>query len=470
MTTLYLCRRVRALVYALLVWVGVATATPAWADDVRYTFKDPGEGWAKPAFDPGDWQTAPDLSALAARWREASATDLWVRLTQDMAWQQINNSFFRVAQDGTVQIFVNGEFLASYRQPAAQARDYPSGQRLEKLGRNVYGLHFTSGAGERGIRAEHVVGAWVPVEERVVRADPGVREPTRDSMACLGPDGCYYLAATSGEPGFFAGPKAWMENAGIMLRRSADLRTWENLGWVWTFERDATWAREPGTFHQRKARAVWAPEISHFNGQYWLLYSVNHTAPGHSFGIGLLHAEKPEGPWQEVSPGKPISEGYDPSLFRDDDGTVYLLRNNSLLARMKDDLTGPAEPFRTVAAANFPRVGFEGPGLFKYRGRYHFAAAEVMLHADGKTSYDCVVASADHIYGPYGPRHVAIRYGGHNGFFVDKEGQLRATVWKLPKADLQITFPRIELTPEGLFRPVLEDCTPPASAGQPVGQ
>ncbi|MBE7189525.1 family 43 glycosylhydrolase, partial [Jatrophihabitans endophyticus] len=237
----------------------------------------------------------------------------------------------------------------------------------------------------------------------------------------------------------------------------------DNLGWVWTFDRDAAWAREPGTFHNRPARAVWAPEISHFNGQYWLTYSVNHTTPKHSFGIGILHADQPEGPWQEVSPDHPVSEGYDPSLFRDDDGAVYLVRNRCLLTRLKDDLSGLAGPGRTLAPTNFPAVGFEGPCLFKYRGRYYLAAAETLLHADGKASYDCVVAAADHVEGPYGPRYVAIRYGGHNGFFVDKDGQLRATVWRLPGEDLQITFPHIELSPEGLLRPVLADCLPPDS-------
>ena len=336
----------------------------------------------------------------------------------------------------------------------------------EVVGRNVFGLHFSAGPGPRAISVEHATGPWVPVEERVVRARPIFTDQTRDSQACLGPDGNYYLAATSGDRDFFYGPHAWMKNEGIMLRRSSDLVTWENMGWVWTFARDGTWARDPGTFHGRAAQAVWAPEIHYFNGQYWLVYSVNFTTDKHAFGIGLLHADKPGGPWQEVTPGHPISEGYDPSLFRDDDGKVYLIRNRSLMAQMKDDMSGPAEPFRTIAPSNYPCVGFEGPCLFKYKGRYYFVAAETMLHADGKTSYDAVAASAEHVYGPYGPRYVAIRYGGHNGFFVDKEGQLRATVWKLPGSDLQITLPRIELDPGGNLRPVREDCVPPSPAGQ----
>lgn len=448
-----------AFVLVLLVWACLS----ARADEVRYTFDDPGKGWDKPAYDDGAWQAAADLAAFTGRWHEATAPAVWVRLTQDLTWQQVNNSYFRIAQDGTMTLSANGSFQASAKKGSPQGQDYAGGQRLEVAGRNVYGLHFTAETGTRTVRVEHCFGAWVPVDERVVRSDPVVRDPTRDSEACLGPDGRYYLAATSGGPGFFGGPRAWMENEGVMLRRSTDLRTWENMGWVWTFERDGTWAREPGKFHDRPARAVWAPEVSYFSGQYWLLYSVNHTAPGHAFGIGLLHADEPAGPWKEVSPDHPISEGYDPSLFRDNDGKTYLVRNKSLIARLKDDLSGPAEPFRTIAPTNFPYVGFEGPCLFKYQGRYYFAAAETLLHADGKTSYDCLVASADHVYGPYGTRHLAIRHGGHNGFFLDKEGGLRATVWRLPGADLQITIPHLEITPDGIVRPVSADCVMPAS-------
>jgi hypothetical protein len=60
--------------------------------------------------------------------------------------------------------------------------------------------------------------------------------------------------------------------------------------------------------------------------------------------------------------------------------------------------------------------------------------------------------------GPYGPRHLVMRHGGHNGFFFDKEGGLRATVWTLPDSDHKVTIVRLEMTPEGILRPVAEDC------------
>ena len=474
----FICR----LALALLGWSCASTVSLVHADEVRYTFAELGADWTKPAFDAGDWKTAPDLPALTQRWQETSEPALWVRLTKDLLFEQINNSYFRVVHDGPVEIFVNGKSKEHNDKPAPQGRDYPiSPKREEVIGRNVFGLHFTAGKGARDIRVEHVVGEWVPVEERIVRSNPIIREPTRDAQVCLGPDGRYYLAATSGERDFFFGPKYWLQNQGVMLRRSEDLVVWENLGYVWNFERDGTWNRDTGTIAGRgPARGIFAPEISYFNHQFWLPYSVNHTTPKHSFGIGLLHADKPEGPWQEVSPEQPMSEGFDPSLFRDDDGKVYLLRNGCLIARLKDDLSGLAEPFRALVPSNFPRVGYEGPCMFKYKGRYYLAAAEWFVHRDGPKSsevtdnpvstehesYDVAVASADHINGPYGPRHLAIRYGGHNGFFPGKDGGLRATVWNIPDSDHQVTIARVEITPEGVLRPVLEDCLPPTPAGR----
>ncbi len=199
----------RRLALALLAWFGTAMIIPACADEVRYTFTDPGADWAAPTFDAHDWKTASDLPALAQVWHDATEPVLWVRLTQDMAWQQINNSYFRAAHDGALEIFVNGKSTGNNAKPAPKPQDIrvnPVGN--EVVGRNVFGLHFTAGTGVRDISVEHVIGQWVPVEERVVHANPVLQERTRDSEACLGPDGNYYLAATSGPPDFFSGPHA----------------------------------------------------------------------------------------------------------------------------------------------------------------------------------------------------------------------------------------------------------------------
>jgi hypothetical protein len=45
------------------------------------------------------------------------------------------------------------------------------------------------------------------------------------------------------------------------------------------------------------------------------------------------------------------------------------------------------------------------------------------------------VAVATNLFGPYGPRQCALRFGGHNGYFEDANGKLFASVWCYPDHD-----------------------------------
>ena len=69
----------------------------------------------------------------------------------------------------------------------------------------------------------------------------------RDTWVTAGPDGYYYLTGTTAAPGRkFAGqPHCWDWNDGIYLWRSTDLKNWESMGPVWTFDKDAIWQKEP---------------------------------------------------------------------------------------------------------------------------------------------------------------------------------------------------------------------------------
>ena len=73
---------------------------------------------------------------------------------------------------------------------------------------------------------------------------------------------------------------------------------------------------------------------------------------------------------------------------------------------------------RLLKPANARHVGFEGAFLFKAAGRYHLVCADF----DRRRNYHCMVAASDKIYGPYGPRYLAVPHGGHNMFFRDAKG------------------------------------------------
>jgi len=51
-----------------------------------------------------------------------------------------------------------------------------------------------------------------------------------------------------------------------------------------------------------------------------------------------------------------------------------------------------------------------------------------------------VVAEADHIYGPYGPRYAAVLQGGHNNLFKDRNGQWWSTIFFNPRGIMGTKF------------------------------
>lgn len=242
----------------------------------------------------------------------------------------------------------------------------------------------------------------------VARLKPLFEHPLRDTCVCLGSDGAYYLTGTTGSPTW------WQTNDGIELWRSADLRKWTRIGFVWTFERDGTWQKG---FVDGK-RAIWAPEIHCARGSYWIAYCVN------TGGTGILRSVsgRPEGPYEDVKKDGPLTPEIDASLFFDDDGAAYFVYQNGKIARLKDDMSGLAEPPRLIAPSGAPQVGFEGAFLFKANGRYYLSCADF-----ARDEYHSYVASAPSLNGPWSARYLAIPHGGHNMFFRDRDGRWWST-------------------------------------------
>lgn len=275
----------------------------------------------------------------------------------------------------------------------------------------------------------------------------------RDTHIILANDGCYYCTGTTRAAD---SESAKRYNDGIRLWRSPDLHVWEDMGLVWSFERDATWQnkwylpdgrwKEAGP--QTGYRAIYAPEIHQIKGNFYITASLNWP-PQHAKDEGsctfLLRSRTgmAAGPYEDVAKG-PLTSRIDSSLFVDDDGSVYYIWQNGRIARMNDDLNGFAEPPRLMLQQHFaPEPYCEGAFLFKEDNRYHLCLAiwtmdegDLLQYSVGsipqKVSYDCVVASSDNIYGPYGPRYTAITGGGHNNFFWDKNGALYATMFGNP--------------------------------------
>ncbi|MBN2023311.1 MAG: family 43 glycosylhydrolase [Pirellulales bacterium] len=258
-----------------------------------------------------------------------------------------------------------------------------------------------------------VIGACAALadETKLPPIAPLFDYPVRDTSICIGGDGMYYLTGTTGYPTW------WKTNEGIRVWKSADLKTWAPLGLVWKID-EGTWQK----VKHGDNRALWAPEIHYLRGTFWLTFCMNFG------GTGLLKSEsgKPEGPYVDVHPQGPLTGEIDAALFADDDGKVYFVHQNGKIARMNDDMTELAEKPRLLKPSNADHVGFEGAFLCKIDGRYALLCAEFNDRLGTKT-YDCMIATAENVYGPYGPRYLAIPHGGHNMLFRDKAGQWWST-------------------------------------------
>jgi xylan 1,4-beta-xylosidase len=247
----------------------------------------------------------------------------------------------------------------------------------------------------------------------------------RDTIVIVGGDGDYYLTGSSGDD-------IWDHNDGVELWRSTDLKKWDYLGLVWTFEKDATWPKA-WRWHNKPVRALWAPELHYIKRlkNYFITFSM----PPGDRGILRSTTAKPEGPYINALANDGRFPGdIDASLFEDDDGTVYLVWGGGWVARMKDDLSDLAEEPRKPALLHPdknpvhhadtcpPRrdcsdIGREGASLFKNDGKYYLTAADTY---EGR--YSSLAAISDNVYGPYDHRHEAVPCGGGTDYFQDKEG------------------------------------------------
>lgn len=225
------------------------------------------------------------------------------------------------------------------------------------------------------------------------------------------PDVCrvgndYYLIASS----FDAVP-------GLPILHSKDLVNWKIIGHalpqltpVHHFEK---------TQH---GNGVWAPAIRYHNDSFYIYY------PDPDFGIYLVKAKQPEGPWTKpllVMKGKGL---IDPCPFWDDDGQAYLIHAfagsragiKSILVINKMNRAGTQVVDKGVIVYDGHGIDptIEGPKLYKRNGYYYIFAP-----AGGVPQGYQLVLRSRHIYGPYERKvvmhqgHTSIN-GPHQGAWV----------------------------------------------------
>lgn len=162
---------------------------------------------------------------------------------------------------------------------------------------------------------------------------------------------------------------------------------------------------------------VWAPCLTHADGQFWLIYTdvkrYGRTTVGGASGASLrdfhnylVTAQRIDGDWSE--PVYLNSSGFDPSLFHDDDGRKYLVNQLWDHRPGKNRFAGIVLQEYSVAErrlvgqrrnifAGTPLGLTEGPHLYKRGGFYY------LLTAEGGTGWGHAVtmARSRSLDGPY---------------------------------------------------------------------
>jgi len=123
-------------------------------------------------------------------------------------------------------------------------------------------------------------------------------------------DSIYYMYGTGG------GAKD-----GFCAYSSPDMVNWTPVGQVYQGNVEGSWA----------IANFWAPEVYERNGKFYMLFSAdwkeNPTNELENFRIGVAVADKPTGPFREMSDKPLFDPGYpaiDGNLLTDSDGRTYL--------------------------------------------------------------------------------------------------------------------------------------------------
>ncbi|WP_245705530.1 arabinan endo-1,5-alpha-L-arabinosidase [Chitinophaga filiformis] len=208
---------------------------------------------------------------------------------------------------------------------------------------------------------------------------------------------------------------------GISVFSSRDMQHWHKEASV--FSSAPEWAVKavPGFKGH-----IWAPDISYYNGRYYLYYAVSAFGKNTSC-IGLavnktLDPSSPDYKWEDKGkviqsvPGRDMWNAIDPNLVLDEGGTPWLsfgsFWEGIKLVKMARDLQTVSEPEEWYTIARRPRDfntpdtsagngAIEAPFIFR-KGKYYylFVSRDYCCRAE-KSTYKVVVGRSEKVQGPY---------------------------------------------------------------------
>jgi beta-xylosidase len=162
----------------------------------------------------------------------------------------------------------------------------------------------------------------------------------------------------------------------------------------------------------RYGHGQWATSLKYHNGKFYLLFITLNE------GGFMCTTDKAEGPWHITHLPKGF---YDPGLFFDDDGKVYVAQGYSKISitEVNDSLVA-VSPDSLVFTGDI-RKGLEGTHVYKINGYYYLYSTY-----GGRDGMQVALRSKN-IYGPYEQKLLiydttkGINYGIHQGALIQTQ-------------------------------------------------
>lgn len=196
---------------------------------------------------------------------------------------------------------------------------------------------------------------------------------------------------------------------GIPICHSKDLVNWQIIGYA--FEKlDYADIYNMPNGSSRYNGGAWAPSIRYYGGKF-------HISFFDLLGFFIVCiSDKPEGPYERIIKNFPL---FDPGLFFDDDGRVYVAHGSGaiFITELSRDFQNIVAPAKQIYKS--PNETLEGSHMYKRNGWYYICNA-----AGARAGREYIMRSRN-VYGPYESRLMIssvmnYAYNGlHQGGFFD---------------------------------------------------
>lgn len=182
---------------------------------------------------------------------------------------------------------------------------------------------------------------------------------------------------------------------GSPIAKSKDLVNWEMAGYpVSRYDEDPRYNMENGN---RYLKGSWANTIRYNNGTFYVGFCTpgSATDPGN---FSICTANDVKGPWTRTIFKEYM---YDPGLFFDDDGKVYVAHGQEKLyiTELNADVKSVKTPQKEIY--NNPEYPYlEGAHMYKVNGKYY------IMGSTGGTTGRQICLRSDNVYGPYESKEI----------------------------------------------------------------